>query len=72
MVTSPSLSEPVFGKVVKIGKTVGRQSVMASDPAENADARVIIVTIALDPASSARVRFYTNLEVTGRIKVISP
>lgn len=66
--TARALTAPLSGKVTKIGQMVGRQSVMSSEPAANADARVVRVTIALDASSSLRARSYTNLEVVGRIR----
>lgn len=59
--------EPLAGMVERIGLEVGRQRLMASDPAANTDARVVEVTVALDEASSARATRLTGLEVTGRI-----
>ncbi|MCF1464957.1 HlyD family efflux transporter periplasmic adaptor subunit [Agrobacterium vitis] len=67
--TAQALSTPLTGNVTTIAQIVERQSVMASDPAANADARVVRVTIALDAPSSALARSYTNLEVVGRIRV---
>lgn len=67
--TAQALRSPLTGRVVRIGQIVGRQSVMSTEPAANADARVVIVTVALDTGSSAQARSYTNLEVVGRIKV---
>ena len=63
--------EPLTGTVSRIGTLVGRQSVTADDPAANTDARVLLVTVALDAASSARAARYINLEVVARIAVAS-
>lgn len=57
------------GTVSRIGTLVGRQSVTADDPAANTDARVLLVTVALDEASSRRASAYVNLEVVVRIHV---
>jgi DevC protein len=62
-------AEPLTGTVARIGTLVGRQSVTADDPAANTDARVLLVTVALDEASSARAARYVNLEVVARISV---
>jgi HlyD family secretion protein len=59
------------GTVSRIGTLVGRQSVTADDPAANTDARVLLVTVALDEASSLRAASYVNLEVVARIAVAS-
>jgi HlyD family secretion protein len=61
--------KPLTGTVSRIGTLVGRQSVTADDPAANTDARVLVVTVALDEASSARAARYINLEVVARIAV---
>ena len=61
--------EPLTGTVSRIGTLVGRQSVTAEDPAANTDARILLVTVALDAASSARAAAYVNLEVVARIAV---
>lgn len=61
--------DPLTGTVSRISTLVGRQSVTADDPAANTDARVLLVTVALDDASSARAASYVNLEVVARIAV---
>jgi HlyD family secretion protein len=66
--TSPALTEPLTGTVTRIGLEVERQTVLAADPAANTDARIVRVTVSLDPASSARAASLTGLEVTGRIE----
>ena len=60
---------PLTGTVSRVGTLVGRQNVTADDPAANTDARVLIVTVALDEASSKRAERYINLEVVARIAV---
>lgn len=62
-------AEPLTGTVARIGTLVGRQSVTAEDPAANTDARVLLVNVALDEASSIRAARYINLEVVARISV---
>lgn len=64
---SPVLSRTLQGKVDFIGLTVGRQGLISDDAAENKDARVIRVLVALDPESSAIAARFTNLEVIARI-----
>ena len=64
---SPVLSRTLQGKVDFIGLTVGRQGLISDDAAENKDARVIRVLVALDPQSSAIAARFTNLEVIARI-----
>ena len=65
--TSPALAAPLTGAVVRIGLEVERQTVLAADPAANTDARIVRVTVALDPESSVRAASLTGLEVVGRI-----
>lgn len=66
--TAKALPDPLKGKVTEIRRIVGRQSVMSTEPAANADARVVLVTVVLDAASSAASSSYTHLEVVGRIR----
>jgi HlyD family secretion protein len=69
---SPVLGQPLQGRVDAIGLTVGRQGLISDDAAENKDARVIRVLVALDPASSAIASRFTNLEVIARIDTSAP
>lgn len=66
--TSPALAEALTGIVAQVGLEVERQTAIASDPAANTDARVVRVTVRLDPPSSARAAALTGLEVVGRIE----
>jgi HlyD family secretion protein len=65
--TAAALGSTLQGRVDSIGLTVGRQGLISDDAAENQDARVIRVLVALDPASSALASRFTNLEVIARI-----
>jgi len=69
---SAVLTQTLQGKVGSIGLTVGRQGLISDDAAENKDARVIRVLVALDPASSAIAARFTNLEVIARIDTSAP
>ncbi len=69
--TAPPLDAPLTGKVTKVGIIVERQAIRSSDPAANADARVIRVTVELDESSSHRASAYTNLDVIGTVQVAS-
>jgi HlyD family secretion protein len=64
---SSVLGRTLQGTVDSIGLTVGRQGLISDDAAENKDARVIRVLVALDRASSAIAARFTNLEVIARI-----
>lgn len=62
-----ALGTTLRGRVNRIGLTVGRQGLISDDAAENKDARVIRVLVALDKASSDLAARFTNLEVIARI-----
>jgi HlyD family secretion protein len=62
-----SLGATLQGRVDSIGLTVGRQGLISDDAAENKDARVIRVLVALDAPSSRLAARFTNLEVIARI-----
>lgn len=62
-----SLGTTLQGRVESIGLTVGRQGLISDDAAENKDARVIRVLVALDAVSSEIAARFTNLEVIARI-----
>lgn len=64
---SSALGKTLQGSVDSIGLTVGRQGLISDDAAENKDARVIRILVALDPASSDVAARFTNLEVIARI-----
>lgn len=59
--------QPLAGIVQRIGLQVGRQTLIADDPAANTDARVVTVTVTLDDASTVRAARLTGLEVVARI-----
>lgn len=61
-------SEPLTGEVTRIGLEVGRQTLVADDPAANTDARVITVTVALDASSTVRAAALNGLEVVARVE----
>jgi HlyD family secretion protein len=65
--TAAALGSTLQGRVDSIGLTVGRQGLISDDAAENKDARVIRVLVALDAASSDLAARFTNLEVIARI-----
>lgn len=62
-----ALGQTLHGRVDSIGLTVGRQGMISDDAAENKDARVIRVMVALDQPSSSLAARFTNLEVIARI-----
>jgi len=68
-VTAEALSRPLKGSVARIGLEVGRQNLIDPSPAANTDARVVKVTVALEPESSRLAQRLTNLQVTARILI---
>lgn len=60
-ITSLALSQPVTGKVARIGSMVFKNDVLNVDPAARADARIVEVWIDLDDATLTRQ--LTNLTV---------
>jgi HlyD family secretion protein len=66
-VTAEALPQRLKGSVTRIGLEVGRQTVINANPAANTDARVVKVTVALEPTSSSLAQRFTNLQVTARI-----
>ncbi len=66
-VSAEALPRPLKGSVTRIGLEVGRQGLIDANPAANTDARVVKVTVALDPESSSAAQRFTNLQVTARI-----
>ena len=69
---SAAIGQTLLGHVRSIGLTVGRQGLMSTDTAANADARVIKVMVELDDASSDIAARFTNLEVIARIDTGAP
>jgi len=61
-------NEPLTGDVTRIGLEVGRQTLVADDPAANTDARVITVTVTLDAPSTLRAATLSGLEVVARVE----
>lgn len=67
--SAEALPRVLQGRVSRIGLEVGRQSLTDTSPAANTDARVVRVTVALDPEMSRVAARFTNLQVTARITV---
>lgn len=65
-VRSPALTEPVHGVVERIGREVGKQDVVDTDPAAKVDARVVEVQVRLDEPE--QVAGLTNLEAAVAIQ----
>ena len=67
-----ALGQTLRGRVDSIGLTVGRQGMISDDAAENKDARVIRILVALDQVSSDLAARFTNLELIARIDTTAP
>ena len=65
--TVPHSDSIIAGAITRIGLEVERQSILAANPAANTDARIVRITVQLDPTSSPRAAALTGLEVTGNI-----
>lgn len=63
-----TLSAPLSGTVERIGLEVRRQTRVGESPAANTDARVVDVTVALDPQSAEIAARFTNLQVVAEIQ----
>lgn len=68
-ITAQALPRPLTGTVTRVGLEVGRQTVVDASPAALTDARVVGVTVSLDPDSARVAARFTNLQVTARIAV---
>lgn len=66
-ITAAALPRALSGEVATIGLEVGRQNLVAADPAASTDARVVSVTVALDERSSEIASRFTNLQVVAKI-----
>jgi HlyD family secretion protein len=63
IVTSSAFTGEAIGQVKEIGLQIYKNNVLNTDPTAAADARIVEVKIQLNPASSLKVKAFTNLEV---------
>lgn len=56
------------GQVVRISPQVRQREVLATDPTQDADARIVEVRVALDPDSARRVQDLSGLKVIARLE----
>ncbi len=63
-ISSTALSQPLTGRLNRIGAIVRRQSLINTDPSANTDTRVFEVHAQLDAASNRRAADLSNLQVT--------
>lgn len=62
-----AFSQNLKGNVIYIGQQIGKQDVLNTDPAANADSRVVEVKVAIDPNDSQVVKGLTYSKVTVKI-----
>lgn len=58
----------IQGTVSQIGQQIAKKDVLNTDPAADADSRIVEVKLALDPKDSSQVRGLTNSKVEIKIK----
>jgi HlyD family secretion protein len=63
-----SFSGTIQGQVMQVGLQVAKKDVLSTDPAADADSRVVEVKIALDNSQIANIRGLTNSKVEVNIK----
>lgn len=63
LITSPALSSPLKGVVDRIGYKIGKQDVLATDPAARTDARVVEVRIRLADSKAAASLTFLQVSV---------
>lgn len=56
------------GRVVRISPQVRQRQVLSTDPTGDADARIVEVRVAIDPADGQRVRDLTGLKVIAKLQ----
>ena len=64
-----AFSGQIQGTVIEIGRKIGKQDVLDSDPAADVDARVVEVKIGLSPEASQRVSGLTYANVVVKILI---
>ncbi len=58
----------VLARVIRISPQVRQRQVLSTDPSADADARIVEVRLALDPAQSSRLRSLAGLKVIARFE----
>jgi len=58
----------VMARVIRISPQVRQRQVLSTDPSADADARIVEVRLALDPAESSRLRSLAGLKVIARFE----
>ncbi|MEM6614677.1 MAG: response regulator [Cyanobacteria bacterium P01_C01_bin.72] len=62
-ITSGVFNKELHGKVHQVGSLISKNDILDTDPAADADSRVVEVEILLEPEDSQKVAKLTNLEV---------
>ena len=62
-ISSPALAAPIEGTVERVGREIGKQDVLATDPAARTDARVAEVEIRLDDSRAVAALTHLQVEV---------
>ncbi|WP_254967051.1 HlyD family efflux transporter periplasmic adaptor subunit [Cyanobium sp. CH-040] len=70
LITSESggFSGSLRGRVTRVSPQVRQREVLSTDPAKDADARIVEVRVALEPQDAQRVRDLTGLRVIARME----
>jgi HlyD family secretion protein len=69
-ITSPALPSPLIGTVDRIGYKIGKQDVLATDPAARTDARVVEVRIRLNDSRAAAALTFLQVDVVVGLGVL--
>jgi HlyD family secretion protein len=67
-----NLNEKLQGRVIEVGRVIGRKDVLSSDPVDDTDARVVEVRIRLDEEDGRRVSGLTWAKVEVTIDTSKP
>jgi HlyD family secretion protein len=68
--TSPALRAPLNGSVDRIGYKIGKQDLLATDPAARTDARVVEVRVRLDDSKAAADLSFLQVSVLVDVGVL--
>jgi len=71
IVSSENLAFPgeLRGTVIEVGRQIGKQDALDSDPAADVDARVVEIKVGLPPEASQRVSGLTYAKVIVKINI---
>lgn len=72
VITTHSQRTHQIGRVVEIGRQMGRRRIMSNDPAERSDRDVLEAMVELDPTKSGATRIPVGLRVSVLFEDLSP